>query len=151
MYTDPAFWTSITDVIRTIGILGMLGALAWIVKLVWGARGRFDDFVAGQAADRELAKKTLDGIEAARKTAMEEVEKATAHGEARANELRIKIEENQSALDKIAGNHLAHIQLDIAEANVKYDRLIGIGTKQLEISQSMKESLAILVDRSERK
>jgi esterase/lipase len=107
-------------------------------------RGAVDDFVAGQAADRELAKKTLETLEAAKKAAMEEVEKATAHGEEKANELRQKIEDNQAALTMISSNHLAHIEKDMMEMNGKQDKVI-------DLLFNMDKSLAILVDRSERK
>src|SRR5208282_743790 len=143
MLTEPTFWQSLSDVIRTIGIVGMLGALVWLVKFVWGAKGKFDDFVAGLTADRSLAAKTLSEVEAAKKVAMEEVAKAKAHGEDVANELRLEIEDNRKILTKIDENHLAHIQEGISTLNGKTD-------KMLEVMNNVDKNIGILVDRTPR-
>ena len=78
MYTDPNFWTTTEDHIRTIGIMGMLGVFAWVARMIWKARGTFDDFVASQKSDRELAQKTFAEVETAKKMALETVEAAKA-------------------------------------------------------------------------
>ena len=135
---DPTFFESIKTILPVIGWGTIITAIGLATRWAWKVRGAVDDFLTSQVADRVLAQRTLDGVEAAKKAAMDEVASAKQHGEIRADELKKGIE----TLDT---NHLAHIQTDIAEINVKHDRLIGIGTKQLELSQSIKEGIAVLV------
>ena len=141
MYTDPNFWTTTEDHIRTIGIMGMLGVFAWVARMIWKARGTFDDFVASQKSDRELAQKTFAEIETAKKIALETVEAAKAHGAERASVILAEVQ----TLDK---NHLSHIEAGINGLNTTQNRLVEMQGRHLEIATDMKESLAILRDRT---
>jgi len=142
---DPTIWELLKTPAVVTACGSIIGVSIWLVRWTWKFRGAVDTWVASQAADRQLAQKTYEGIEAAKQVAMEEVGKAAAHGEKKANELRIRIDANQASLETINSNHLSHIEKDIAEINVKHDRLIGIGTKQLEMTQGIREGIAVLV------
>ncbi len=143
--TDPSIWELIKTPAVVTACGSIVGVCIWLVRWTWKLRGAVDTWINDQKTDRDLAQKTFEGIESAKKVAMEEVGKATAHGEEKANELRQRIDANQASLETINTNHLSHIEKDIAEINVKHDRLIGIGTKQLEMSQGIREGIAVLV------
>ena len=142
---DPTIWELLKTPAVVTACGSIIGVSIWLVRWTWKFRGAVDSWVTSQAADRQLAQKTYEGIEAAKQVAMDEVNKATAHGEEKANELRVRIDANQASLETINSNHLSHIEKDIAEINVKHDRLIGIGSKQLEMTQGIREGIAVLV------
>lgn len=118
-----------------------MGAVIWAARTIWQARGAFDQFVAAQAADRTLAQKTFNEVEVAKKTAIETVEAAKAHGAERASLILAEVQ----TLDK---NHLSHIETGIDGLNAMQSRLVDMQARHLELATDMKESLAILRDRT---
>jgi predicted transcriptional regulator len=134
----PTLWDSIRAILPIVGwgtvITGCVIAFRW----AWSLRGAIDGFLTSQTKAGDLAQKTYNSVERVKSEAIAQVKAATEAGEAKAAELR-------EGINKLDTNHLSHIQMDIAEMNVKYDRVIGISTKQLEVIQAVKEGIAVLV------
>lgn len=138
LLADPGFWEVIKTPLQVISAGTLIAGVAWMVRWTWKLRGVVDDFILDQKEGRALVQKTLDGVEAAKKVAIDEVAAARQSGESKAAELK-------AGIDSLNINHLQHIQQDISEMNLKYDRLIGLNSKQLEVAQATQTSIAVLV------
>lgn len=134
MLADPTFWQTINAHAPIVGWTVLTSCALLCTRFAWKARGGFDDFITGQNADRDLARKTFEGVEAAKREALTQVQTATAHGEAKAAEIRAIAEQNQDKINLMNDNHLAHMELDIS--------------KHTELLSSIDRNIAILVDRS---
>ena len=141
MYSDPTFWTAINANAPVVGWSFLCVCVGFVTRWVWRARGAFDSFTESQKFDREIATKTYSEIESAKKVALEAVEAAKAHGAERA----AAILEEVRTLDT---NHLSHIETGIDKLNDNNSRLVDMQKAHLELAGSMKESLAILRDRT---
>jgi hypothetical protein len=143
--TDPTLFESFKAILPVVGwgtvIAGCILAFRW----AWSLRGAIDGFLVTQTKASDLAQKTYNSVERVKSEALALVKAATEAGERKAAELKDDIQ-------RLDSNHLNHIQIDMAEMNarnaemnVKYDRLIGINSKQLEIAQQTDRNIAILV------
>jgi hypothetical protein len=143
MSPDPTFWQLVESHVPTVG-WSLVGACAvFCLRLAWRARGHLDHYVTQQQVAHDLATKTLAEVEAAKQTALTTVAEAQAHGAAKANEILQQVGE-------LNNNHLGHIETGIQTLNDTQERLIDMQKRHLEVASDMKESLAILRDRSSR-
>jgi hypothetical protein len=134
----PTLWDSIRAILPIVGWGTVITGCALAFRWAWSLRGAVDNFLKTQTDASNLAQKTYNSVERVKSEAIAQVKAATEQGEAKAAEIK-------SGIDKLDQNHLSHIQLDIAEINIKHDRLIGIATKQLDATQAVKEGIAVLV------
>lgn len=140
MVVTPTVWDAVNSNAPVIGWTFLCSCLAFCTRIVWKMRGSFDTFFENQRKDRDLSQKIFLTVEEAKKEALMKVEDATAKGEEKAAELRIKIEENQATLNTMNTNHLAHIQSGIEDLNGRYE-------KTTNLLVSIDKNIAILVDR----
>jgi uncharacterized phage infection (PIP) family protein YhgE len=148
MLTTPIF-----DVIKSfVPVVGwgiVCTAFIWGLKIAWSVRGSIDSFLNKQDANSEKTTKAIiDRLGQAEKTAIAQVESAKNHGAQEAAEIKSQAAGIASNVEKLDVNHLAHIEAGVTGLNAKTDRLIDKTAKHLELAADMKESLAILVDRS---
>ena len=140
MNGTPTLWDIVNSNAPVIGWAFLCSCIAFCTRLVWKMRGGLDRFFENQRKDRDLSQKIFLAVEEAKKEALMRVEKATAHGEEKAAELKLEIEKNQATLNVMNTNHLSHIQKSMEDLNGKHDKVV-------DFLYNIDKNIAVLVDR----